>query len=425
MKVLIVGVGGVGESIAAILDKRDSQGEWLEQMVLADYNLDRAQKVSTRRSNPTHFPAERIDAGSAESVAAVIKQYSPDILVNCCDPSFNKVLFDSCYEQGINYMDCAMTLSTAHPTDPCRKTHVKLGDYQFEQHEKWKEKGLLAVVGSGVEPGMADIFARYAEKYFFDELEEIGIRDGNNFEIEGVDIAFGFSIWTTIEECLNPPVIWEREKGWFTTEPFSEPEVFTLPEGIGAVEMVNVEHEEVLLIPRYIDKGLKRVTFKFGLGDEFINCLKYLRALNLDRVDVKVKVGDSEITPRDFVAKCAPNPIEIGRKMVGKTCAGTWVKGKKNGLEREIYMYQVADNQQCIEIYDCQAVVAQTAFTPAITLELLAKKIWTGSGVQGSEYFEPEPYIELMATYDFPSGLMEMDSEYKRKQDTDKMVAIN
>lgn len=425
MKVLVVGVGGVGESVAAILDKRDPKGEWLEQMVLADYNFDRAKEVSAKRSEPARYPAEKVDARSAANVAVVIKKYAPDILVNCCDPSFNETLFDACYEQGINYMDCAMTLSAAHPTDPYNKTHIKLGDYQFARHEKWQKKGLLAVVGSGVEPGMADIFARYAEKHFFDELEEIGIRDGNNLEIEGVDIAFGFSVWTTIEECLNPPIIWEKDKGWFTTEPFSGAEVFTLPEGIGDVEMVNVEHEEVLLIPRYIDKGLKRVTFKFGLGEEFINCLKYLRALNLDRVDMKVKVGDAEITPRDFVAKCAPNPIDIGRKMVGKTCAGTWVKGKKNGLEREIYMYQVADNQECINIYDCQAVVAQTAFTPAITLELLAKKIWAGTGVQGSEYFEPEPYVKLMKAYDFPSGLMEMNSEYKRKQDADKMLEID
>jgi len=425
MKVLVVGVGGVGESIAAILDKRDPEGEWLEQMVLADYNLDRAKEVSAKRSVSARYPAEKIDAGNGVNVAEIIGQYRPDIVINCCDPSFNEVLFDTCYKQGVNYMDCAMSLAKAHPTDPYNKTHVKLGDYQFDRHEKWEEKGLLAIVGSGVEPGMADIFARYAEKHFFDELEEIGIRDGNNLKIEGVDIAFGFSIWTTIEECLNPPVIWEKEKGWYTTEPFSEPEIFTLPGGIGDVEMVNVEHEEVLLIPRYIDKGLKRVTFKFGLGDEFINCLKYLRALNLDRVDMKVNVGDSEISPRDFVAKCAPNPIEIGRRMVGKTCAGTWVKGKKDGLEREIYMYQVADNQECIAIYDCQAVVAQTAFTPAITLELLAKKVWSGAGVQGSEYFDPEPYVELMDAYGFPSGLMEIESEFKQKQDAEKMLAVD
>jgi len=165
-------------------------------------------------------------------------------------------------------------------------------------------------VGSGVEPGMSDVLARYAEKHFFDEIEEIGIRDGNNLEVKGVDIAFGFSIWTTIEECLNPPVILEKDKGWYTTEPFSQPEVFRLPEGIGEVEMVNVEHEEVLLIPRYIDKGLKRVTFKFGLGNEFIQALKYLQVLNMDRKDMAVDVGGPYHYPQGFFWQSSSRPYK-------------------------------------------------------------------------------------------------------------------
>ena len=140
----------------------------------------------------------------------------------------------------------------------------------------------------GVEPGMADVFAKYAEKHLFDEIEEIGVRDGANLEVRGYEFAPNFSIWTTIEECLNPPVIWEKGKGWFTTEPFSEPEVFDFPEGIGPVECVNVEHEEVLLVPRWVK--CKRVTFKYGLGDEFISVLKTIKMLGLDNrfpIDVK------------------------------------------------------------------------------------------------------------------------------------------
>ncbi len=421
MKVLLIGVGGVGEAMAVIANRRDPAGEWMEKMVLADYDAQRAQEVADKIGDSTRFPAEKINARNSEEIIALAKKYSVDVIMNACDPSFNETIFDSAFEAGCNYMDCAMTLSKPHPQEPYSKAHIKLGDYQFERNSKWEEKGLLALVGSGVEPGMADVYAKYAEKHLFDEIEEIGIRDGANLEIEGVDVAFGFSIWTTIEECLNPPVIWERDKGWFTTEPFSEPEIFTLPGGIGDVEMVNVEHEEVLLVPRYIDKGLKRVTFKFGLGDEFINCLKYLKALNLDSKDTKIKVGDTEITPREFVAKCAPNPIEIGRKMVGKTCAGTWVKGKKDGLERQVYLYQIADNQECIKRLDCQAVVAQTAFNPVLSLELIAKGIWQGNGVKGSEAFDPDPFVDLMDAYEFPGGLMEMDSEYKTMFDAQQL----
>ena len=174
-------------------------------------------------------------------------------------------------------------------------------------------------------PGLSDVFARYAADELFGEIDEIGIRDGANLVVEGYDFAPSFSIWTTIEECLNPPVIWEDGRGWFTTPPFSEPEMFDFPEGIGPVECVNVEHEEVLLIPRWVKA--RRVTFKYGLGEEFIDVLKTLHKLGLDRTD-KVRVGGVEVSPRDVVAACLPDPATLGDRMRGKTCAGTWVKGR-------------------------------------------------------------------------------------------------
>ncbi|SMP42672.1 saccharopine dehydrogenase family protein [Anoxynatronum buryatiense] len=407
MKVLLIGVGGVGEAIASIADKRD----FLELMVLADYNLDRAKEVQAKLGNPEKYPVEQVDARDGKQIQQLVKKYGADIVVNGCEPAFNESIFDAAYEAGCNYMDMAMTLSHPHPEAPYEKSHIKLGDYQFDRAQKWEEKGLLALVGSGVEPGMADVFARYAHDHLFDEIDEIGIRDGNNLQVEGYTVPFGFSIWTTIEECLNPPVIWERDKGWYTTEPFSGEEVFDLPE-VGPVEMVNVEHEEVLLVPRYLDKGLKRVTFKFGLGRDFITMLKNLQELGLASTE-KVKVNGVEVSPRDVVAATAPNPAYIGPKMTGKTVAGTWVTGRKDGLDREIYLYQVADNQECMKIYGSQAVVAQTAFPPVLMMELVAKGQWKATGVQGPEFFPPEPFMELMAAYDFPYGLQERDSAYK------------
>ena len=132
----------------------------------------------------------------------------------------------------------------------------------------------------GVEPGLSDVFARYAADHLFSSIDEIGVRDGANLFVEGYAFAPTFSIWTTIEECLNPPLVWERDRGWYTTEPFSEPEVFDFPDGIGPVRCVNVEHEEVVLIPREIDCG--RVTFKYGLGEDFIEVLRTLHLLGLD-----------------------------------------------------------------------------------------------------------------------------------------------
>jgi saccharopine dehydrogenase (NAD+, L-lysine-forming) len=401
MKILLVGVGGVGEAIAVIANKRS----WLKQMVLADYNLARAKEVAARFNDSSRFPAEQVDAGKQEAVAALARKYGVDLVMNACDPRFNEPIFDAALEVGTHYMDMAMTLSAPHPTDPLSKPGVKLGDYQFEKEAEWQAKGKLALVGSGVEPGMADVFAKYAEKHLFDEIEEIGIRDGANLEVKGYEFAPNFSIWTTIEECLNPPVIWEADKGWYTTPPFSEPEVFDFPEGIGPVECVNVEHEEVLLVPRWIK--CKRVTFKYGLGDQFIGYLKMLHTLGLDNKN-PIKVGNVEVAPRDVVAACLPNPATLGDKMFGKTCAGTWVKGTRDGKPRQVYIYQVADNEWTMKHYGVQAVVWQTAVSPVIMMELIATGTWKDSGVRGPEAFDPDPFMALMKEYEFPYGVKEM-----------------
>jgi saccharopine dehydrogenase (NAD+, L-lysine forming) len=400
MKVLLVGVGGVGEAVAVIAQDRP----WLEKMVLADINVERAGEVLGRLRRPDRFVVAPIDASDRAAIAALAREHDVDLILNAVEPLFNEAIFDAAYDVGCTYMDMAMTLSSPHPERPFEEPGVKLGDYQFERAAQWEAKGLLALVGMGVEPGMADVFAKYAEKHLFDRIEEIGIRDGANLEVRGYEFAPNFSIWTTIEECLNPPVIWEEGRGWYTTEPFSEPEVFEFPEGIGPVECVNVEHEEVLLVPRWVKA--RRVTFKYGLGDEFIGVLKTIKMLGLDNKS-KVKVGRVEVAPRDVVAACLPDPAHLGDRMFGKTCAGTWVKGEKDGQPREVYLYQVADNETCMANYGVQAVVWQTAVNPVIAMELLETGAWKGVGVLGPEAFDPDPFMELMPAYDFPYGIRE------------------
>jgi saccharopine dehydrogenase-like NADP-dependent oxidoreductase len=401
MKVLLVGVGGVGEAITIIA--RDKP--WVEKLVLADYSLERAREVQQKVRDPQRFPVEWVDASRQDLIEELADKYQVDLIMNACDPLYNEPIFEAAFKAGCNYMDLAMTLSSPHPEQPYDQTGVKLGDYQFERAEQWEKKGLLALVGMGVEPGMVDVFARYAQDHLFEEIEELGVRDGANIEVRGYEFAPNFSIWTTIEECLNPPVIWEKERGWFTTAPFSEPEVFEFPEGIGKVECVNVEHEEVLLMPRWIDS--KRVTFKYGLGDQFIGVLKTLQMLGLDNKE-KIKVKDVMVAPRDVVAACLPDPAHLGDLMSGKTCAGLWVKGLKNGQPCQKYIYQVADNDECMQRLGCQAVVAQTAFNPLIAWDLLEHGEWKGVGVLGPEAFDSQLFMEKMADYGFPYKIREM-----------------
>jgi saccharopine dehydrogenase (NAD+, L-lysine-forming) len=401
MKVLLVGVGGVGESIAVIAQDLP----WVDKIVLCDINTKRCREVKAKLRTPRKFPVEQIDATNRSQIVELAKKHKVDLIMNAVEPLFNEQIFDAAFRYGCTYMDMAMTLSTPHPQKPFEKPGVKLGDYQFERAEKWEKKGRLAFLGMGVEPGMADVFAKYAEKHLFDEIDEIGIRDGANLEVRGYEFAPNFSIWTTIEECLNPPVVWEKERGWYTTQPFSEMELFEFPEGIGKQECVNVEHEEVLLVPRWVK--CKRVTFKYGLGEDFIRVLKTIKMLNLDNKN-PIQVGAVKVAPRDVVAACLPDPAHLGDRMFGKTCAGTWVKGKKNGKPRQVYLYQVADNETCMKKYGVQAVVWQTAVNPVIAWDLLQHGIWGGTGVLGPEAFDPDPFIERMPKYDFPYGMKEM-----------------
>src|SRR6188768_1476894 len=287
MRILVVGTGGVGSAFASIAARR----AFFDHCALADYDASRPASLVASLDDG-RFSAHRIDASSREAVSELVRETGPDAVLNAVDPVFNVPVFDACFEAGVTYLDMAMTLSEPHAERPYELTGVKLGDYQFERAPAWEDAGVLALVGIGIEPGAADVFARHAADELFSEIDEIGVRDGANLVVEGYDFAPTFSIWTTIEERLNPPVIWEKDRGWFTTEPFSEPETFDFPEGIGSVECVNVEHEEVLFVPRVIE--CNRVTFKYGLGDEFIGVLKTLRKLGLDSTQ-KVRVRDVEV----------------------------------------------------------------------------------------------------------------------------------
>jgi saccharopine dehydrogenase (NAD+, L-lysine-forming) len=368
--------------------------------------LERAQAAAERLAEPDRLSAGQVDASSQAELLELMGCVKPDAVLNATDPRFNEPIFNAAFEARVTYLDMAMTLSHAHPECPYELPGEMLGEYQLARNEDWERAGLLALVGIGVEPGMSDVFARCAADELFSSISEAGVRDGADLKVEGYDFAPTFSIWTTIEECLNPPLIWERGRGHYTTEPFSEPEVFAFPEGIGRRECVNVEHEEVVLIPRWVQ--CERVTFKYALGPEFIDVLKTLHKLGLDSTE-PVPVRGAQVAPRDVVAAVLPDPATLGERMTGRTCAGTWVQGTgKDGAPRSTYLYHVVDNEQTMREYGTQAVVWQTAINPIVALELLDRGLWKGTGVLGPEAFPARPFLELLAELGSPHGQMEV-----------------
>ena len=402
MRILVVGAGGVGSAVPAIAQRRG----FFEHLAVADLALERARVAVERLGEPDRFSAAQVDASDPAALVALIRETRADAVLNACDPRLNEPIFGACHAARVTYLDMAMTLSRRHPTDPFNRPGTLLGEAQLAESEAWERVGQLALVGIGVEPGLSDVFARYAADRLFTRIDEVGVRDGSDLRIAGYEFAPTFSTWTTIEECLNPPLVWERERGWFTTEPFSEPELFRFPEGIGEIECVNVEHEEVVLIPRWVD--CERVTFKYGLGREFVEVLRTLAKLGLDRTEpVRVR-GGVEVAPRDVVAAVLPDPATLGERMTGRTCAGTYVTGTgTDGSPRRTYLYHVVDNEWSMREYGAQAVVWQTALNPVIALELLATGAWKGAGVLGPEAFDAAPFLELLAAYGAPHGVEE------------------
>jgi saccharopine dehydrogenase-like NADP-dependent oxidoreductase len=384
-----VGAGGVGSAIATAA----SASESFSHVTVTDIDTERAA-AAVATLDERRFASRPLDASDAAAVAEMARAQHADVVVNACDPRLNPPIFDAAFEAGCHYLDMAMTLSQPHPERPYELPGVLVGESQLADTQRWEERGLLALVGIGVEPGLSDIFARYATDHLFASIDQIGVRDGGDLVIDGYDFAPTFSVWTTIEECLNPPLVWERERGFFTLPPFSEPETFVFPEGIGAVECVHVEHEEVVLIPRWID--CRRVTFKYGLGDEFIETLRVLAKTGLTST-TPVHVHDCDVSPRDVVAATLPDPAHLGDRMHGRTCAGTWVNGTgTDGSYREVYLFHIADNDETMARHGAQAVVWQTAINPVVALELLAEGIWHGAGVLGPEAFDSVPFLDRL-----------------------------
>ena len=390
MKVLLTGVGGVGEAIAVMAKTRP----WLEKMVLADYSLERAGKIQAKLDDFERFPIEQLDASNVGQVIQLARKHQVDLLMNAVNVEFDAPLFEAAYQTDCIYMDMAMNGLGAD-----------MGREEFALHDRWVEKGLLAIRATGADPGMSDVFARYAQDYLFDEIEEVGVRDGATLTIEGYPFASTFSVSDMLDECTAPAIVYEAGKDVFPVETFSEPEAFNFPEGIGPLECVNVEHEEVVLIPRWIKA--RRVTFKYALDKDFINVIRTLGMLGLNSKE-PINVKGVKVAPADVVAACLPNPAELGGYMNGKTCVGTWVKGTKGGKLRQVYLYQSTEHAFCMEKFGCQAVSWQTGVNPVIVMELLAEGKWQGKGVLACEAFDAAPYLAKMADFDLPYGILEM-----------------
>ena len=415
MRMMLVGAGAVGESILKILKWRDPKGEWLSYVLVGDYDRSRAEAVAGLLADD-RFSAVQINATDKEQMKSLIREHKIDFVMDAAPPFASNYIFDAAYEAGANYAN--MGTWSVPMEEPAYGLGIEnsytepMTKYNFDRHEQWKEKGQMAVICLGIDPGVVNVFAKYAATHLFDVMTEAHVKDGGNHSVPGADpdaIQFGFNVWTVLDEVMNPNVEYDQEKGGLIVEKaFAGQETFQMPDGVGENTLVKVEHEEVVTFARYLAQyGLKKATFKISLDDNLITALKVIDHLGLRSLK-PVQVGNVKVVPRDVVAACAPQPKDIGTEMIGEMLVGVHCIGEKDGVRKEYFLYQTFDNQASMEQWGSQAVVAQTGFGAALAIELIGRGIWKDTGVFSPEYFDPEPYLKLMDETGYEWHVMEL-----------------
>ena len=415
MRMMLVGAGAVGESMLKILKWSDPKGEWLSYVLVGDYDLSRAEAVAGLLADD-RFSAVQINATDKEQMKSLIREHKIDFVMDAAPPFASNYIFDAAYEAGANYAN--MGTWSVPMEEPAYGLGIEnsytepMTKYNFDRHEQWKEKGQMAVICLGIDPGVVNVFAKYAATHLFDVMTEAHVKDGGNLSVPGADpdaIQFGFNVWTVLDEVMNPNVEYDQEKGGLIVEKaFAGQETFQMPDGVGENTLVKVEHEEVVTFARYLAQyGLKKATFKISLDDNLITALKVIDPLGLRSLK-PVQVGNVKVVPRDVVAACAPQPKDIGTEMIGEMLVGVHCIGEKDGVRKEYFLYQNFDNQASMEQWGSQAVVAQTGFGAALAIELIGRGIWKDTGVFSPEYFDPEPYLKLMDETGYEWHVMEL-----------------
>ena len=420
MRMMLVGAGAVGESMLKILKWRDPKGEWLSYVLVGDYDASRAQEVVDLLADE-RFSYAQINATDKEQMKDLIQEHKIDFVMDAAPPFASNYIFDAAYEAGANYAN--MGTWSVPMEEPAYGLGIEnsytepMTKYNFDRHEQWKKKGQMAVICLGIDPGVVNVFAKYAATHLFDVMTEAHVKDGGNLSVPGADpdaIQFGFNVWTVLDEVMNPNVEYDQEKGGLIVEKaFAGQETFLMPDGVGENTLVKVEHEEVVTFARFLKQyGLKKATFKISLDDNLITALKVIDHLGLRSLK-PVQVGNVKVVPRDVVAACAPQPKDIGTEMIGEMLVGVHCIGEKDGARKEYFLYQNFDNQASMARWGSQAVVAQTGFGAALAIELIGREIWKEAGVFSPEYFDPEPYLKLMDETGYEWHVMELPVKEK------------
>ncbi len=384
-KVLIIGAGGVGQ---VVTHKCAQVPEVFGEIMLASRTEDKCKAIAAQLDRPIR--TAKVDADNVPELVALIRSYKPDLVMNIALPYQDLHIMDACLETGVNYLDTA----NYEPLDEAKFEYK----WQWAYQDRFKAKGLTALLGSGFDPGVTNVFCAYAQKHHFDEIHELDIIDCNAGD-HGHPFATNFNPEINIREVTAKGRYWERGE-WVETDPLSWSMSYDFPGGIGPKKCFLMYHEELESLVLNL-KGIKRARFWMTFSDNYLNHLKVLENVGMTRID-EVDFRGRKIVPIQFLKALLPDPASLGPRTKGKTCIGCLLKGVKDGKPRKYYVYNICDHQEAYREVKSQAISYTTGVPAMIGGLLMLTGAWKGAGVFNMEQFDPDPFMERLNKHGLP-----------------------
>jgi len=391
-KVLIIGAGGVG---AVVVHKCAQIPEVFSEIVLASRTLEKCRKIAAQIKRP--ITTAQVDADNVLELVALINLEKPSLVINVALPYQDLTIMDACLQTGVHYLDTA----NYEPPNEAKFEY----SWQWAYHDKFKQANLMALLGSGFDPGVTNVYTAYIKKHLLDDIHELDIIDCNAGD-HGQPFATNFNPEINIREVTAEGRYWQ-DGDWQTTPPLSESREFDFPAGIGPKKIYLMYHEELESIAKHFP-GIKRARFWMTFSDNYLKHLEVLGNVGMTRIDPVMYEG-KEIIPLQFLKALLPDPSSLGPLTKGKTCIGCVATGIKDGRKKIVYIYNICDHETCYREVQSQAISYTTGVPAVIGAKMMLEGKWARAGVWNMEQLDPDPFMEDLNRYGLPWEVVELD----------------
>ena len=390
-RVLIIGAGGVGR---VVTHKCAQVPEVFDAICLASRTVSKCEVIASEIKRPIEVAA--LDADDPAQTAALIRKFQADLVINVALPYQDLAIMDACLETGVAYVDTA----NYEPRDEAKFCYK----WQWEYHDRFKQKGLLALLGSGFDPGVTNVFTAWLHKHEFDTIHQLDIIDCNAGD-HGHAFATNFNPEINIREITQRGRYWEHGE-WVETDPLSWSMTYDFPEGIGPKKCYLMYHEELESLVQNI-RGLKRARFWMTFSENYLTHLRVLENVGMTRID-PVSYKGAEVVPLQFLKAVLPEPASLGPLTKGRTCIGCVFKGIKNGREKQLYVYNICSHEAAYREVGSQAISYTTGVPAMIGAKMMLTNVWKRAGVWNMEEFDPDPFMADLNHYGLPWQAVEL-----------------